>query len=160
MNKRLQNAREIIAASDIVEVIGSYFPLMRDGSNYRARCPFHDEQAPTFHVDAERQTFQCFGCAAEGGVVDFVARYEGEDEDRALKKLAARAGIAVAYLSAAQKGEHRHEKDFTVVHHTADQSLQNDTDAALLITLIEKHICDWKRIEVIDGNGQKHVFEQ
>ena len=37
---------QIAAANDIVEVIGSYFPLKRAGSNFHALCPFHQEKTP------------------------------------------------------------------------------------------------------------------
>lgn len=97
MNNRPTNAQAIIAANDILKIIGSYFPLVYDGSRHRARCPFHDEQRATFTVDVDRQTFQCFGCGAGGDVVRFVMAYEHDDEDRALRKLASRVGMPVLY---------------------------------------------------------------
>ena len=37
--------------NDVVEVIGSYFPLKRAGANFRALCPFHKEKTPSFNVN-------------------------------------------------------------------------------------------------------------
>ena len=84
---------QIIAANDIVEVIGGYFPLKRAGGMYKALCPFHQERTPSFSVNPQRQIFKCFGCGAGGSVIRFVMSYENLDFVAAAKKLAERAGI-------------------------------------------------------------------
>jgi DNA primase len=86
---------EVAAANDIVEVVGSYFPLKRAGANYRALCPFHQEKTPSFHVSPARQSFHCFGCGVGGSVFRFVMDYEHVDFPTAVRRLAARAGIPV-----------------------------------------------------------------
>ena len=86
---------QIASANDIVEVIGSYFPLKRAGANYRALCPFHQEKTPSFHVNPARQSFHCFGCGVGGSVFRFVMDYEHVDFPAAVRRLAARAGIPV-----------------------------------------------------------------
>ncbi len=90
-----ENIEQIAAANDIVEVIGSYFPLKRAGSSFKALCPFHQEKTPSFNVSPQRQSFHCFGCGAGGSVFRFVMDYEHLDFPSAVKKLAARAGIPV-----------------------------------------------------------------
>jgi DNA primase len=90
-----QNIEQIAAGNDIVEVIGSYFPLKRAGTNFKALCPFHQEKTPSFTVSPSRQTFHCFGCGVGGSVFRFVMDYEHIDFPSAVKKLAARAGIPV-----------------------------------------------------------------
>ena len=90
-----ENIEQIAAANDIVEVIGSYFPLKRAGSSYKALCPFHQEKTPSFNVSPQRQSFHCFGCGAGGSVFRFVMDYEHLDFPSAVKKLAARVGIPV-----------------------------------------------------------------
>jgi DNA primase len=90
-----QNIEQIAAANDIVEVIGSYFPLKRAGTNFKALCPFHQEKTPSFTVSPQRQTFHCFGCGVGGSVFRFVMDYEHLDFPSAVRKLAARAGIPV-----------------------------------------------------------------
>jgi DNA primase len=86
---------QVAAANDIVEVIGSYFPLKRAGANFKALCPFHQEKTPSFHVSPQRQTFHCFGCGVGGSVFRFVMDYEHIDFPSAVRKLAARVGIPV-----------------------------------------------------------------
>jgi DNA primase len=90
-----ENIEQIAAANDIVEVIGSYFPLRRAGANFKALCPFHQEKTPSFHVSPQRQTFHCFGCGVGGSVFRFVMEYEHVDFPTAVRKLAARVGIPV-----------------------------------------------------------------
>jgi DNA primase len=90
-----QTIEQVAAANDIVEVIGSYFPLKRAGANFKALCPFHQEKTPSFHVSPQRQTFHCFGCGAGGSVFRFVMDYEHIDFPSAVRKLAVRVGIPV-----------------------------------------------------------------
>ena len=94
-----ETIEQIAAANDIVEVIGSYFPLKRAGVNFKALCPFHQEKTPSFIVSASRQTFHCFGCGAGGSVFRFVMDYEHIDFPSAVHKLGARAGITVVEKS-------------------------------------------------------------
>lgn len=90
-----ESIRKVADASDIVEIIGGYFPLKRAGTSYRALCPFHKEKSPSFHVNPSRQSFHCFGCGAGGGVFRFVMDYEHLDFPGAVRKLAQRAGIVL-----------------------------------------------------------------
>jgi DNA primase len=90
-----ETIEQIAAANDIVDVIGSYFPLKRAGTNFKALCPFHQEKTPSFIVSPNRQTFHCFGCGAGGSAFRFVMEYEHVDFPSAVRKLAARAGIAI-----------------------------------------------------------------
>jgi len=103
-----ETIEQIAAANDIVEVIGSYFPLKRAGTNFKALCPFHQEKTPSFMVSPSRQTFHCFGCGAGGSVFRFVMDYEHIDFPSAVRKLAARAGITVTEkLHEGAAGENR-----------------------------------------------------
>ena len=86
---------QVAAANDIVEVIGSYFPLKRMGSMFKALCPFHQERSPSFSVNPQRQIFKCFGCGAGGSVFRFVMDYEHIEFPAAVRKLAEKAGIQI-----------------------------------------------------------------
>ena len=102
---------QIRAASDIVDVIGSYLPLKRAGANFVALCPFHKEKTPSFNVNPHRQIFRCFGCHKGGDVFTFVKEYENIDFVDAVKRLADRAKIALEYDQAPGQQESRHLKD-------------------------------------------------
>ncbi|NQT64769.1 MAG: DNA primase, partial [FCB group bacterium] len=86
---------EIIERNDIVDVISSYIPLKKTGSNFKARCPFHDEKTASFVVSPKKQIYKCFGCGKGGNVITYVQEFEKISFPEALKKLAARAGITV-----------------------------------------------------------------
>jgi DNA primase len=88
---------QIRAASDIVDVIGSYVPLKRAGANFTALCPFHKEKSPSFNVNPHRQIFHCFGCHKGGDVFTFVKEYENITFPEAVKRLADRAKIPLEY---------------------------------------------------------------
>src|SRR5438552_19195774 len=87
----------IRAASDIVEVIGSYLPLKRAGANFVALCPFHKEKSPSFNVNPQRQIFHCFGCHKGGDVFTFVQEYENISFPEAVHRLAERARIPLEF---------------------------------------------------------------
>lgn len=96
---------EIRVASDIVAVVSSYFHLQPSGANYKALCPFHKEKTPSFMVNPQRQIFHCFGCNAGGDVFRFVMNYEKVDFMTALKMLAQKANIRLAFENGAAAGQ-------------------------------------------------------
>src|SRR2546421_4553427 len=104
-----ETIEQVAAANDVVEVIGSYFPLKRAGANFKALCPFHQEKTPSFTVSPGRQTFHCFGCGAGGSVFRFVMDYEHIDFPSAVRKLAARAGITVVEKRGASDEDRQYE---------------------------------------------------
>jgi len=79
----------------IVSVIGDRVRLERRGQSHVGLCPFHKEKSPSFHVNAERGFFYCFGCQAGGNVISFVQQLDGLTFPEAVRELAERAGIEV-----------------------------------------------------------------
>ena len=67
---------ELRQRADIVSVIGSYVQLKKNGHRYVGLCPFHNETAPSFSVDEQKQVYHCFGCKAGGSVIQFVMDIE------------------------------------------------------------------------------------
>ena len=110
-----ETIEQIAAANDIVEVIGSYFPLKRAGANFKALCPFHQEKTPSFMVSPSRQTFHCFGCGVGGSVFRFVMDYEHVDFPSAVRKLAARSGITIVEKRGAADEERQYETRGTLL---------------------------------------------
>jgi DNA primase len=117
---------QIRAASDIVDVIGSYIPLKRAGANFVALCPFHKEKTPSFNVNPQRQIFHCFGCNKGGDVFTFVREYENIDFMDALRRLAERARIPLEMDSPAGEPQSRHLKDqLLLIHEQITQRWQS-----------------------------------
>ena len=87
---------EILASTDIVEVINEYVPLKRRGANYLGLCPFHKEKTPSFTVSPDKQIYKCFGCGQGGSVIQFITKIENLDFKETLEHLAERANIDLA----------------------------------------------------------------
>ena len=86
---------ELLARSDVVELIERRVPLKRVGSEFQACCPFHDEKTPSFTVSPKKQFYHCFGCGAHGSVIGFLMQYEGLEFLDAVDELARAAGLEV-----------------------------------------------------------------
>lgn len=86
----------IYSAADIVEVIGDFVTLKKNGVNYLACCPFHNEKTPSFVVSPSKGFFKCFGCGKGGNAVTFVMEHENMTWLEALKYVAKKYGIEVA----------------------------------------------------------------
>jgi DNA primase len=86
---------DLLARTDIVELIGSRVPLKRQGREYSARCPFHDERSPSFTVSPIKQFYHCFGCGAHGTAISFLMNYDRLEFLDAVDELAKRAGMEV-----------------------------------------------------------------
>lgn len=86
---------ELLARSDIVELIERRVPLKRAGSEFQACCPFHDEKTPSFTVSPRKQFYHCFGCGAHGSAISFLMQYEGLEFLDAIEEMARAAGLEV-----------------------------------------------------------------
>lgn len=85
---------QILAANDIVEVIGGYLDLKPSGMHrYKALSPFTNEKTPSFMVSRDRQMYHCFSSGRGGDAISFLMEHEGLSFNEALQKLADRAGI-------------------------------------------------------------------
>lgn len=83
----------LVAAADIVEVIGSDVELKKSCANYVGVCPFHKTSQTQFTVSPEKRFYHCFGCGAHGSVIGFVMEFHGIKFVEAVEMLAKRLGI-------------------------------------------------------------------
>ena len=121
-----QTLEQIRAASDIVDVVGSFLPLKRAGVNFVALCPFHKEKTPSFNVNPHRQIFYCFGCHKGGDVFAFVKDFENVDFPEAVRRLAERAKIPLQFEGGGQEQQSRHLKEQLLqIHERLAQYWQN-----------------------------------
>lgn len=89
---------------DIVDVIENYLELKKSGSNYKALCPFHDEDTPSFVVSPSKQIYHCFGCGAGGDAIKFVMDYEKLSFYEAIEKIASIYNFDLKYTEAKNRG--------------------------------------------------------
>jgi len=92
-----QSIENLENSIDIVDTISSYIQLRKSGANYKAKCPFHDENTASFTVSPAKQIYHCFGCQAGGGSVKFVMEIEKLNYPEALEKLADQNNITLEY---------------------------------------------------------------
>jgi DNA primase len=80
---------------DIVQIVQERVPLRKSGATWKGLCPFHGEKTPSFHVNADKGFFHCFGCGVGGDVIKFVELSDKVSFPEAVRQLAARAGLTV-----------------------------------------------------------------
>src|SRR5690625_5196281 len=101
MQKRIPDeiVDRVRQANDIVDVIGEFVQLHRQGRNFFGLCPFHDEKTPSFSVTQDKQIFYCFGCKKGGNVVSFLMELENYTFHESLSFLAERGGIELPAIA-------------------------------------------------------------
>ncbi len=87
--------RDVLAATDLVQLIGSVTSLKKAGRSWKGLCPFHTEKSASFHVHPDKGFYYCFGCGAKGDAITFVRETERLEFPEAVAYLARLAGIAV-----------------------------------------------------------------
>jgi DNA primase len=110
---------ELIARTDIIEVIGSRVQLKRAGREYKACCPFHDEKTPSFTVSADKQFYHCFGCGVHGTALGFVMEYDHLGFVEAVEELAARAGMEVPREGGGSAPQQPHDEVYVALERAA-----------------------------------------
>lgn len=86
---------DLLARTDIVDVIDTRVPLKKAGRNFQARCPFHEEKTPSFSVSPDKQFYYCFGCQASGTALTFLMEFDRLEFVEAVEALAKLAGVEV-----------------------------------------------------------------
>lgn len=89
---------ELLAKTDLIQVISRYVPLKRKGGNHWGCCPFHHEKEPSFAVNEQKQFYHCFGCKESGNAITFIQKMENIDRIDAIRILAREAGMELPKL--------------------------------------------------------------
>ncbi|WP_457593870.1 DNA primase [Hydrogenimonas sp.] len=110
-NNSIEQLKQTI---DIVDVIGNYVELKKNGSNFKGLCPFHDEKTPSFIVSPSKQFYKCFGCGAGGDAIKFMMEFEKLSYPEAIEKLASQYNFTLRYT----KGERGGDQDRRILEAT------------------------------------------
>ncbi|KZE21201.1 DNA primase [Cronobacter sakazakii] len=88
---------DLLARTDIVDLIDARVKLKKQGKNYHACCPFHNEKTPSFTVNGEKQFYHCFGCGVHGNAIDFLMNYDKLEFVETVEELAAMHNLEVPF---------------------------------------------------------------
>ncbi len=91
---------------DVVDVVGRYLELRKAGANFKANCPFHEENSPSFVVSPSKQIYHCFGCGAGGDSIKFVMEYENLNYPEAIEKLASEYNVQLKHTQGDRDNYH------------------------------------------------------
>lgn len=119
---------DLLARTDIVELINSRVTLKKAGKNYQACCPFHTEKTPSFSVSPDKQFYHCFGCGEHGNAVSFLMEYDRLDFVDAIEELASMNGMEVP------REERQHTPEQQRKYQQAQQQKQDDYQIMLQIS--------------------------
>jgi DNA primase len=136
---------EVLARTDIVEVIQSRVVLKKTGQNFTGLCPFHNEKSPSFSVSQDKQFYYCFGCQASGSALKFLMEFERLDFVAAVEVLAGNAGLQVPQSVAAGTPE-RNERRKSI-YNILDQA------AGFYQRQLKSHGQKSQAVEYLKGRG-------
>ncbi|MFN4903906.1 MAG: DNA primase [Planctomycetota bacterium] len=105
-----QTKERVRQAINIVDLIGGYSEVRRQGRNFVSRCPFHDDRRPSMQINAERQSWKCWVCDVGGDAFSFVMQKEGMSFPEALQFLADKAGIVIETTGSKTSGASAEDK--------------------------------------------------
>ncbi|WP_371186515.1 DNA primase [Thalassotalea maritima] len=140
---------DLLARTDIVDLVESRVPLKKAGKNYSACCPFHSEKSPSFTVSRDKQFYHCFGCGAHGNAISFVMEYDRLEFVDAIEELASFHGLEVereqshktpAELKKAQIAHKQKQDDYqlmTQISRFYQQNLRTHNDAPKVIEYLK-----------------------
>ncbi len=90
---------------DVVDVISQFLDLKKAGANFKACCPFHGEETPSFVVSPTKQIYHCFGCGAGGDSIKFLMENQKLSYPETIEKLASMYNFTLDYDSSNEKKE-------------------------------------------------------
>lgn len=86
---------DLLERVPVAEIVRARIELKKSGTTYKACCPFHNEKTPSFHVNAQKNFYHCFGCGANGNAINFLREFDNLSFTEAVEELAKIAGVEV-----------------------------------------------------------------
>jgi len=101
-----ETINQILAKTDIVDVIGEKVTLSKQGKGYFGLCPFHNEKTPSFSVEPERKIYNCFSCGEKGNAITFLQKTSNLSFVEAVEELAKRANMDINFNEYKKENPH------------------------------------------------------
>ena len=99
-----ETVEQVRDAADIVQVIGEYVNLKRQGADYRGPCPFHQGTHRNFSVSPKKRMYYCFVCHEGGDVFRFLQKRLGIEWPAAVKMVGEKSGVEVKEVETRREG--------------------------------------------------------
>lgn len=118
---------DLLARTDIIDLVDARVKLKKQGKNFHACCPFHHEKTPSFTVNSEKQFYHCFGCGAHGNAIDFLMNYDRLEFVESIEELATMHGLEVPYEAGSgpnQQERHQRQSLYQLMEQLSDFYLQ------------------------------------
>ena len=132
---------QVLARTDIVELIDSAVPLKKSASNnFTACCPFHQENTPSFTVSQTKQFYHCFGCGVSGNAISFLMEYERLSFLEAIEQLAKTAALPLPVRDTTQATQNATQKHYDLLAFAAkyyQQQLQHHPEASAAVDYLK-----------------------
>ena len=71
----IERLKEEVSVARLIEAAG--VELKKSGKDLLGRCPFHDDGTPSLVVTPSKNLWNCFGCGAAGGPIDWAMKHNG-----------------------------------------------------------------------------------
>jgi DNA primase len=139
---------DLLARTDIIDLIDGFVPLKKAGRNYQACCPFHNEKSPSFSVSAEKQFYHCFGCGASGNAITFLMEYDKLEFVEVIEDLAQRYHMEIP----TEDGKVLAKPQFSKAAIASDHELMEQV-SKFFCHQLKHHANGAKVIEYIKGRG-------
>ncbi|MGP4123199.1 MAG: DNA primase [Sodalis sp. (in: enterobacteria)] len=101
---------DLLARTDIVDLVNARVNLKKQGKNFHACCPFHHEKNPSFTVNSKKQFYHCFSCGAHGNAIDFLMNYDRLEFVESIEELAAQYNLKVPYETGSGPNQQAHHQ--------------------------------------------------
>ena len=99
--------QEVNDKLDSIAIVEDYVRLEKKGGRWWGLCPFHHEKTPSFTVDPDKKMYHCFGCGKGGGIIGFLMEMDKLSYPEAVKTLARKMGVEIAYEDGGEGEEDR-----------------------------------------------------
>lgn len=132
---------------DIVDIISNSLELKKSGSNFKACCPFHGEETPSFVVSPSKQIYHCFGCSCGGDAIKFVMEYEKLSYPETIEKIANDLNFTLAYDNKSEQKDYK--SIFESINTFYKNSLQDDELKYLLSRGLTKKVLELLRLDML-----------